>query len=95
MKGNKLKQIQLRPNIAENDLNVKIKNIRKFLTKEEQVKVLLVFKGREIAHPELGRSVLQKIDLAISDLGRRSVNDKLKGPQIVMTIQPYKKRTGS
>ena len=51
-----------------------------------------MFKGRQIEHSELGMNVLKRVEEAVSDLGKCSVNNKLKGPQILMVIQPHMSR---
>lgn len=86
-----MKQINLRPNIASNDLNTKIRQIRKFLEKQLIVKVTLDFKGRELTNVDKGFEVLQQVSTQVSDLGKVTLNDKVKGAQILMTIQPFKK----
>ena len=59
------------------------------LQKQQQVQVLVIFKGREVSHSELGINVLTKIDAGVSTLGKCTINP-LKGSQILMSIQPYK-----
>jgi translation initiation factor IF-3 len=87
---NKLKQIKLRCNIAENDLNTKIRQIQKFVEKQLQVKVIMEYKGREISYPHLGRNVLEKIAASLGKTASCTIQDKLKNHQLIMSIQPKK-----
>ncbi len=62
------KEIRLRPNIGQHDVDVKIKNARKFLEKGNRVKVSLSFRGRELANTEVGKETLQKFVETLSDI---------------------------
>lgn len=67
-KNKPVKTIKLRPSIGTGDLNTKIKSIEKFLHKGHKVKVIILFKGREYSHAELGIDILDKIEIAFADL---------------------------
>jgi translation initiation factor IF-3 len=67
-RGVALKEIRIRPRVKEHDLDTKIKTARKLLEEGDKVKVLLVFRGREITHPELGLKLLKKVAEDLKDI---------------------------
>jgi len=88
-----LKEIQLSPNIGENDLNTKVGHIIKFLEKGHKIKVLVQFKGREMAHQDLGLKVLLIVATKVVDYGTpEAMPDKAVGRSMIMFLKP--KRNG-
>ena len=86
-----LKEVKFGPNIGENDLNVKVKQIIKFLDKGHKVKTVLQFKGRQMAHQELGIKVLLTVATMIEEHGvPESVPDKVIGRVLTMYLKPKK-----
>jgi len=83
-----VKEIKLRPNIDDNDYGVKMRNMRKFLEEGDKVKVTLRFRGRELAHQDLGMKVLEKVRDDLEDLGKVEQIPKMEGRQMVMVISP-------
>jgi len=83
-----VKEIKLRPNIDDNDYGVKMRNMRKFLEEGDKVKVTLRFRGRELAHQDLGMKVLEKVRDDLEDLGKVEQIPKMEGRQMVMVIAP-------
>ena len=83
-----IKEIKIRPNIAEGDYGVKLKNARKFIAEGNKVRVSLQFKGREITHNELGFAVIQKFKADMSDVAKVELEPKLEGKQIFLVIIP-------
>ena len=83
-----LKEIKLRPLIAEHDVGVKIKNIRRFLLQGDKVRVHMVFRGRERSHTDLGLNLLQEIIKKIEDIGLVEVVPKMEGKDMSMLIVP-------
>ncbi|MBN2653822.1 MAG: translation initiation factor IF-3 [Nitrospirae bacterium] len=86
-----VKEVKVRPQIGEHDLELKIKNIRRFLDGGDKAKVLMYFRGREIVRPEIGMKVFDKI---ISQLtGKFSIEQqpKLEGNHIIMVVAPSSK----
>jgi translation initiation factor IF-3 len=81
-----LKEIKLRPNIGENDLLVKVKHIKKFLTEGNKVKVTIRFRGREITHNEIGLELAKKVLQYIEEIGKAEVEPRIEGQQILMII---------
>lgn len=85
-----IKEIKLRPNIGQGDLDIKTKAIIKFLNEGNKVKVSLRFRGREITHQELGRNVFEKIKESIQEVGKIELDPKMEGMQLVMILTPAK-----
>lgn len=83
-----VKEIKLRPNIDDNDYDVKMRNMRKFLEEGDKVKVTLRFRGRELAHQDLGMKVLERVRDDLEGLGKIEQIPKMEGRQMVMVIAP-------
>ncbi len=83
-----VKEVKLRPNIDDNDYNVKMRSMRKFLEEGDKVKVTLRFRGRELAHQDIGARVLDRVRLELEDLGKVEQFPKMEGRQMVMVIAP-------
>jgi translation initiation factor IF-3 len=83
-----VKEIKLRPNIDDHDYDVKMRSMRKFLEEGDKVKVTLRFRGRELAHQDLGMKVLEKVRDDLEDLGKVEQIPKMEGRQMVMVIAP-------
>jgi len=83
-----LKEIKIRPLIAEHDVGVKIKNIRKFLLQGDKVRVHMVFRGRERSHTDLGLNLLQEITKKIEDIGLVEVAPKMDVKDMSILIVP-------
>ena len=80
----------MRPNIDTHDYDVKMRNVTKFLESGDKVKVTLRFRGREMAHQEIGRELLEKIASDIASLGKIEAMPKMEGRQMVMVAAPLK-----
>ena len=83
-----VKEIKFRPNIDEHDYQVKMRSVRKFIDSGDKVKVTLRFRGREMAHQELGVQVLQRIREEMSEATKVEAMPKLEGRQMVMVLAP-------
>jgi len=83
-----VKEIKIRPKIDEHDLNTKLNNMKKFLSKGEKCKVIIVFRGREILHHDLGLELLNRIKEELKDLGRVEQEPKLEGRNMSMVLAP-------
>jgi translation initiation factor IF-3 len=83
-----VKEIKLRPGIDDNDYGVKMRAMRKFLEEGDKVKVTLRFRGREMAHQDLGMKVLDRVREELDDLGKVEQFPKMEGRQMVMVIAP-------
>ena len=85
-----IKEIRLRPKTEEHDIQVKVKHIKKFLDKNDKVKISMMFRGREIAFTEIGRKIMDKIK---SELINECIIDqeaRLEGRNMVMIVSPKK-----
>lgn len=83
-----VKEVKLRPNIEDHDFEVKFKNAQRFLEDGDKVKVTIMFRGRELSHPELGRKVLDKMALQIKDIANIERGAKLEGKNMIMILAP-------
>ena len=81
-----VKEVQLRPGIDQNDLEVKTRAIHRFLEEGNKVKITMRFRGREIAHHELGMEVLLKIKAQFELLGKVEHHPRLEGKQMIMIL---------
>ncbi len=85
-----VKEVKFRPNTDTHDYDVKMKNVVKFLEKGNKVKVTLRFRGREMAHQNLGRELLERVSEDVEGLGKVDSMPKMEGRQMVMMISPVK-----
>ncbi len=83
-----VKEIKLRPAIEEHDYAVKMRNARRFLEDGNKVKVTLRFRGRELAHKELGMDVLNRMKGELTDIGKIELEPRLEGRQMIMVLGP-------
>ena len=83
-----VKEIKLRPNIDEHDYQVRMRNVQKFLDEGDKVKVTMRFRGREMAHQELGVNVLNRVRDDTEDVAKIEAFPKLEGRQMIMVIAP-------
>lgn len=87
-----VKEIKLRPGTDVGDYQIKLRAIIRFLEDGDKVKVTLRFRGREMAHQELGLKQLQKIEADVTDFGTVEQSPKMEGRQMGMLIGPKKKK---
>ena len=83
-----VKEIKLRPNIDEHDYQVKMRNVVKFLSGGDKVKVTLRFRGREMAHQELGANVLTRVRQETDEIAKIEAMPKMEGRQMIMVLAP-------
>jgi translation initiation factor IF-3 len=83
-----VKEIKLRPTIDDNDYDVKMRAMRKFIEEGDKVKVTLRFRGREMAHQELGVKVLDRVREQLDDLAKVEQFPRMEGRQMVMVMAP-------
>jgi translation initiation factor IF-3 len=82
------KEIKLRPNIADGDYGVKLRNARNFLQDGNKVRVTLAFRGREITHDEVGFAIIKRFRDDLADIAKIELEPKLEGKQIFMVAAP-------
>lgn len=85
-----IKEVKLRPATDTHDLEVKIKHIVKFIEDGDKVKITMRFRGREMAHPEIGLKVFEDIKARLADIVKVENTPRLEGRQMVMIISPNK-----
>ncbi len=86
-----VKEIKLRPGTDENDYQIKLRNMTRFLEDEDKVKVTLRFRGREMAHQEIGMRQLERIKADLLELAQVEQMPKMEGRQMVRMLAPKKK----
>ncbi len=83
-----LKEIKLRPKTDDHDFDFKVKHIRTFLAEGNKCKLVIVFRGREIVHPETGQAMLDKVVRAVTDIALVEQRSMMEGRRMVMIIGP-------
>ena len=87
----KIKEIQLRPHIAKHDLDFKMRSATEFLEEGDKVKVVLMFKGREIQHIEIGDALMHRVIERLADYGVPERNVMMEGRSMIAVFMPAKK----
>ncbi len=87
-----VKEVKFRPGTDENDYQIKLRNLTRFLEEGDKVKVTLRFRGREMAHQEFGVAQLKRVETDSLELGVVEQFPKLEGRQMVMVLAPRKKK---
>ena len=83
-----IKEIKLRPTIDKHDLEVKMRAVHKFIEEGDKVKFTLKFRGREIAHQELGMKLLEQVQTELAETVKMEMSPRMEGRQMVMMIAP-------
>jgi len=91
-KQTQIKEIKFRPGTDIGDYQVKLRNLIRFLSDGDKAKVTLRFRGRELAHQELGRDLLQRIQTDLDEFGTVEQFPKMEGRQMVMVFAPKRKK---
>ena len=86
-----IKQVKFRPGTDENDYQIKLRNVIRFLEEGDKAKITLRFRGREMAHQEIGMAQLRRIEADLGELAIVEQFPKLEGRQMVMMLAPKKK----
>jgi translation initiation factor IF-3 len=86
-----IKEVKFRPGTDEGDYQVKLRNLVKFLTNGDKAKVTLRFRGREMAHRDLGAKLLERVRADLAELGSVEQFPKMEGRQMTMVLAPKKK----
>jgi len=89
----KLKEVKMKPNIDTHDFMVKVKRARKFLEKGDKVRVTCQFRGREMAHPEVGKAVVDRFCKEIEDIANVEAKPKMMGRMLTMVLAPTAKKS--
>lgn len=91
-KQQQIKEMKFRPGTEDGDYQVKLKALIRFLDNGDKAKVTLKFRGRELAHQELGMEVMQRIEKDLLELGTVEQAAKMEGKQLTMVIAPKKRK---
>lgn len=83
-----IKEIKLRPTIEDHDYQVKLRAARRFIEEGDKVKVTLRFRGREMAHIDLGMEVLRRMKADLIDIAKMEMEPRLEGKQAMMVVVP-------
>lgn len=87
-----VKEVKFRPGTDEGDYQVKLRNLIRFLNDGDKTKVTLRFRGREMAHQELGLKLLRRVEEDLAEYGAVEQQPKMEGRQMIMIIAPAKKK---
>ena len=83
-----IKEIKMRPNIDDHDYDVKMRKVFEFLEEGDKVKVTLRFRGRELAHGQLGMQVLQRVQADVAEVAKVEQFPRMEGRQMLMVLAP-------
>ena len=83
-----IKEIKMRPNIDDHDYDVKMRSIKRFFEEGDKVKVTLRFRGREMAHLELGMQLLRRVESELVEVSKVEYSPRLEGRQMIMVLAP-------
>jgi translation initiation factor IF-3 len=83
-----LKEVKYRPGIEDHDFDTKTRHARRFLQEGNKVKVTMMFRGRQIAHPELGRAVVDRVAATLADVGKIESEARMEGKFMTMILTP-------
>jgi len=89
-----VKEVKLRPGTDENDYQIKLRDMLRFLEEGDKVKVTLRFRGREMAHQEFGMRQLERVKTDLENIGMVEQMPKMEGRQMIMIVAPAKKQPG-
>lgn len=87
-----LKEVKFRPKTGEHDFEVKVRNLKRFLEKGNKGKVTVMFRGREIVHPEMGREMLNRVIQSLGEEALIEQHPRLEGRQMVMIVGPARSK---
>jgi translation initiation factor IF-3 len=83
-----LKEVKFRPKIERHDLEVKVRNARRFLGENHKVKLTMNFRGREVTHSEIGKAILDRVAEELSDVGNVETAPRMEGRHMLMLLSP-------
>ncbi len=87
-----VKEMKYRPKIGPGDFSTKTRHVEKFLDEGHKVKVTIMFRGREMQHPELGRKILDQVAVAVNEVGLVEIYPRQDGRNMVMVLAPVKRK---
>ncbi len=87
-KTQEIKEVKMRPNIDTHDYDVKMRNVNKFIDNGDKVKVTLRFRGRELAHQQLGMNLLKRVQADVEEIAKVESYPRMEGRQMLMVLSP-------
>jgi len=87
-----IKEVKFRPGTDDGDYGVKLRNLKRFLDEGDKAKITLRFRGREMAHQEIGMRMLERLRTDLDEFGQVEQMPKMEGRQMVMVLGPKKKK---
>lgn len=87
-KTQEIKEIKMRPNIDDHDYDVKMRNVVKFIGEGDKVKITLRFRGRELAHQQLGMNLLRRVQEDVAEVAKIEAYPRMEGRQMLMVLSP-------
>jgi len=87
-----VKEVKFRPGTDDGDYNVKLRNLLRFLEEGDKTKITLRFRGREMAHQEIGMRMLERLRADLDEVGQVEQMPKMEGRQMIMVLSPKKKK---
>jgi translation initiation factor IF-3 len=87
-----VKEVKFRPGTDDGDYNVKLRNLVRFLEEGDKTKITLRFRGREMAHQEIGMRMLERLRTDLDEVGQVEQMPKMEGRQMIMVLSPKKKK---
>ncbi|HAU03126.1 MAG TPA: translation initiation factor IF-3, partial [Porticoccaceae bacterium] len=91
-KQTQIKEMKFRPGTDEGDYQIKLRNVMRFLEHGDKAKITLRFRGREMAHQQLGMDVMKRIEADLAELAQVEQFPKMEGRQMIMTLSPRGKK---
>jgi translation initiation factor IF-3 len=85
-----IKEVKMRPGIEDHDFDFKTRHARRFLEEGNKVKLTMMFRGRQMAHPEIGRQVLNKVSEMLSDVAKVEAGPMMEARAMTMVLTPIK-----
>lgn len=87
-----LKEVKFRPGTDEGDYQIKLRNLKRFLEAGDKAKVTIRFRGREMAHQEIGRNLLSRVEQDLEDIANVEQYPNMEGRQMIMVLAPGSKK---
>ncbi|WP_334184396.1 translation initiation factor IF-3 [Novosphingobium sp.] len=87
-KTQEIKEIKMRPNIDDHDYDTKMRNVVRFISDGDKVKVTLRFRGRELSHQQLGMNLLRRVQEDVADIAKIEAYPRMEGRQMLMVLSP-------
>lgn len=90
-----VKEVKFRPKTDQHDFDVKLNRLKRFLEEGNKSKVTIMFRGREIVHPEIGRDILNRVADAVKETGQVETPPRMEGRQMFMIVGPARQKKGA